>query len=205
MKEFIRLVTPYPAELIFYVVIAIFILFIINISNIWFYLNGGSLSDIVNSSNIGSNIRDILILIQNSINATLVDFVLWLIIGLISVSCIYLCIFFLKNTNDEYTFLDNIKNPKSRHHEILSFVSGTLVRLVGLLIIIFWIIYFLGNILSLAGSIFIESIFSLNKVYSWGWLLLTIIAVTLFLYILTIALRLILLRIRVFGKVESSL
>ena len=94
MKEFIRLVTPYPAELIFYVVIAIFILFIINISNIWFYLNGGSLSDIVNSSNIGSNIRDVLILIQNSINATLVDFVLWLIIGLISVSCIYLCIFF---------------------------------------------------------------------------------------------------------------
>ena len=198
MQSLKRLFLPEKAEAITAVSISIFLLCALNAKRFWLILGGDTVADASGQSSWDSILSNVMVSLDKYISPNFLDLVVWLIVGCLGFIVISAIIAAINTAESEANILHYYANPKGQRHEIIAFITKVLIRLVGLVGGLFWVIVFLKNVTPFCVKLFFTSITSIADYQSWLWAVLTVLIMAGSLYAFAILGRLIALKARIF-------
>jgi hypothetical protein len=204
MEQIKRLVLPEPIEIVVFLILSTALLLIENIKRFWLVLQGDMVIVVKRLNSTDGAIGDYIAGIQQFISPKLVDFLLWALIGCFVFIVASLLIAFIKTLGTETELLHYYRSPFGRAHELNSFLTKIIIRVIGILSLLLWFGYFTRVANPYLVKLFFTSLTSLKDPASWLWLLISITLFTICIYFFAILIRLIALRPRIFGA-ESEL
>lgn len=199
LKEIKTLLLPAKSEYLLYSAVAVFLLIAQNIGRYWSYFSGVSFEEVKNASSIGGRIEFWILDAEAKIDPRIADFFVWMLLGMVAISLVLFVQSNFRNANDERDLLEHMRNPKNMAHELEIFslkIATQLAAFIGLLI---YLRIFLGSINPSLTTLFFTSSLSLNEPSSWLWLVVSVVAFALSLYVIAIIARVMLLKTRVFN------
>jgi hypothetical protein len=201
MSPLVKLIKPTTSEVILFISLGVSLLFLSNIQRFWDFLsNGVSIQDVTNQTeNIATGLQTSLLQIEAKIDPRFADFTVWLIIGAISISIVLYLQHLLEDTTQEIAYTQNIANDSYKVREWTSYVSKAALRLAGFFLLILLVRIYVGSVFSELSDAFFISLANPASVMSWVTIGSAILFTALGLYAMAICVRLLTLRIRVFG------
>jgi hypothetical protein len=201
MQPIIKLIKPTVSEALLFLTVGASLLFISNYKRFWDFLsNGVSINDVTEQTdNFATALQNSFLNFESHIDPRFADFTVWMIIGAISITTVLFLQHLLEDTTEEIEYTHNITNEKYKVREWTSYLSKAALRVSGLFLLIFILRIYVGAVFSELSDAFFISLANPASIMSWLTIVITIVFSTIGLYAMAICLRLITLRIRVFG------
>lgn len=201
MQPLIKLIKPTVSEAILFLTVGASLLFVSNYKRFWDFLsNGVSINDVTDQTeNIALGLQNSLLNVEAHIDPRFADFTVWMIIGAVSIMTVLFLQHLLEDTTEEIEYTHKIRNESYKVREWTSYLSKATLRLAGVFLLIFILRIYLGAVFSELSDAFFISLAKPASIMSWVTIAITIVFSAIGLYAMAICLRLITLRIRVFG------
>ena len=198
MKDLLKLVIPEKIEIIVFLMAALGLLIVENVKRFWVFADGQSLSSLQAAGGYDTQISDWFINLQARIDPHFADFIVWVLIGSVLFVGLSYVVAAIKSVRNEAELVSYYKSPQGRVHEINVFLTKLAIRVIGVFGLIVWSSIFLKHINPAISKLFFSSIITIRDPASWLWVGLSVIALTVALYVFAIFARLIALKTRVF-------
>lgn len=201
MQPLIKLIKPTVSEALLFLTVGVSLLFLSNYRRFWDFLsNGVSINDVTEQTdNIATALQNSLLNLESHIDPRFADFTIWMIIGAISITTVLFLQHLLEDTTQEIEYTHKIRNESYKVREWTSYVSKAALRLAGLFLLMLILRVYVGAMFSELSDAFFISLAKPASIMSWVTIVITIAFTAIGLYAMAICLRLITLRIRVFG------
>jgi hypothetical protein len=201
MQPLIKLIKPTFSEVLLFLAVGTSLLFLSNYQRFWEFLsNGVSINDVTDQTdNIATVLQNAFLNFESHIDPRFADFTVWMIIGVISITTVLFLQHLLEDTTEEIEYTHKITNETYKVREWTSYLSKAALRLAGVFLLIFFLRLYVGAMFSELSDAFFISLAKPASIMSWVTIVTTIVFSAIGLYAMAICLRLITLRIRVFG------
>lgn len=198
MKHLIHLVIPQKSEAIFWVVIGFSLLVAQNVGRLIDWLsNSSGIRAVAFEGNYWSGL-------DNFVHPRFIDFIIWIIVGLIVYLLLSIFIAIAKTINEDFGIIHYYNNPQSKQHAIIAVCTKYAIRLLGLACIVLWVTLLINVINPYLVDVFYDSIFFIaSKYYALFILIFSITIYSIYLYLSAIFVRLIFLKIRLLSSQEE--
>lgn len=203
MKPFLKLIIPEKAELILFISLGLILLVVQDAQILWLALGGSDAVSIDTGNNLGAHISYRYHIFEDTLDPRIADFVVWMLIGSIMFTIVSYVIAAAKSASDEAELVHYYRSPKGRSHELNAFFSKIAMRAVGVFGFIVWLVVFIQAINPALTKSFFVSATNLGDASSWLWLVVSVVAMAMALYVFAIFARIVALRPRVFGTSEE--
>lgn len=199
MSPIKKLIKPDTTEIILYLGIGFGMLVVNNIQKFWSYLSSGAdIEQVITYSDAAFEVQQKLLDLEAGIDPRLADFTVWMIIGVLSISTVFIAQKVLGDSSEEIRRASMLR--KTHYKKIVTQETAyrLALRIAGILLFLIWFRLFFGSIFSRLSDLFLDAslnLFSLQVIY----LPFTVIFAGLGIYVFAICARLIALKIRVFN------
>jgi hypothetical protein len=201
MSEDLRLIIPEKAEAVFFVVLGLITMIVLNIQRLLLLMGDVSVTEVKNAFAFDTRIANALVGFESGLDPRFVDIAVWMLVGLATFIGISFFIGWWHSFRQEVSVVEYYRHPKSFHagHEVNAFLARGAVRAFGVIGLILWLFLFFADIVSGLSVLFIGALTNISEPSSWLWLVLCPVFCAVGLYVFAILLRMITLRSRVFG------
>ena len=189
-----QLVIPSPVEAFLWFLLGLAVLLIANIGKMWNYLSGMPASVVVEHSSLLGTASAWFLNVEAKIDPRVVDFLVWVLVGILAVGSVMMFQGWLQAAGKELTLLEYMRSPMGRWHETHALVLRVGLRILGIAGLVFMLWLYLGALAPALDRLFFTSVANLSDWQSWVWLVVTPAVTGAYLYVMTIFVRLILLR-----------
>lgn len=203
MKPFVKLVVPEPVEILLFIAMALGLLLLQSAKRFWdFYVHGIGIGSVAfdASGGLDTIVRSWYLRMEQHLDPRFADFAVWIMVGCVVFTIITYISSAVRNADEEVHVLRNYRVSKNRVREFDVFIARVALRLTGIMMLLIWATVFLGEINPTFTQLFFYSIVTLGAKFSWLWLAVSVVAMTLSIYMFAIILRIVALRPRVFGE-----
>jgi|GEM_PF-954292 len=203
MTTVYKLIIPERLEALLYLLFAPTILSLQSYKSIKLFLDNATNTVAADSGDLQIKISIWTTDLLNKIDPRWIDFLVWLLVGCIVFMIASVIIASIKTTEDETRLLQYYRSPKGKRHEINAFVTKATVRMAGAIGAFLWLIVFLTYINKTLVNFFFNTLVNIKEPASWLWMPIIIMMFAAAIYVFTIMLRLVFLKIRIFSNQEE--
>ncbi|MFO0882241.1 MAG: hypothetical protein U0491_02215 [Candidatus Saccharimonadales bacterium] len=204
MKPFLKLIAPEKAEVVVFLSVSLALLIIENIQKFWLLLGGKDANTLSDTGDFATQFGNwYLNNIEAKIDPRFIDFLVWMLIGCVVFALFEYIVVQVRSTDEEISLLHDTRSQKSRASEFRTYIARLAVRIAGIIGFLLWFALFTGTLNKGLANLFFVNASTLNQISSWLWVVLSVIAMAVTLYVFAIFARIIALRPRVFGEGEE--
>lgn len=200
MREIIKLIVPSRVEALFYVFLSLVFYVLQLIKPIKLSLDNAAGVTSFGAEEYQNQISMWVNSLLAQISPRVIDFAAWLLIGSLTFMAMSVVVASIKSTNEDIRLLQYYKAPSSKRHEINVLLTKLALRTTGVMGLLFWLFLFWGGLNTTLTGLFFASLLYIGHFQSWVWLPLCVFLYALSLYLFAIFIRMVVLKVRLFGN-----